>query len=197
VVCVVPSFYPVIALMLADGVCPADCFHLPRDAAEAFAMLQTPEGRRSISFVLRKPVGDIPWTRFDAQVEAIQRYGARVVTFLDAEYPPYLRDIPQSPPILFSRGDTDCLSNRGIAIVGSRRATARGVAFARALAGGIAALGIPVTSGAALGIDTAARSIAAVGRSPSWAQVSTYRTPRRTPGSSTRSPAGDASFRSS
>jgi len=168
----VPSFYPLVALMLADGMCPADCFSLPRDAANALAMLRTPEGRKALSFVLRKPVGDIPWRRFDEQVETIERYGVRAVTFLDAEYPPYLRDIPQSPPILFSRGDLGCLSNRGVAIVGSRRASVRGAAFTRALAGGIAALGIPVTSGAALGIDTAAhrgaldsggRTIAVVG----------------------------------
>ncbi len=119
-------------------------------------MLQTQDGRRSLSFVLRKPVGDIPWALFDEQIEAIQRLGAGVVTFLDDGYPPYLRDIEQSPPILFSRGDISCLCNRGIAVVGSRRASARGIAFTRSLAGDIAALGIPIASGAAQGIDTAA-----------------------------------------
>ena len=156
VVCVVPSFYPVVALMLADGVCPADCFSLPRDTAHAFALLQTQSGRKTLSFALRKPVGDIPWTLFDEQIEAIRRFGVGVVTFFDDGYPSYLRDIPQSPPILFSRGDIGRLHNRGVAIVGSRRASARGIAFTRALAGDIAALGILVASGAAHGIDTAA-----------------------------------------
>jgi DNA processing protein len=153
---VVPSFYPVMALMLADGVGPADCFGLPRDPARAFELLQTQDGRRTLSFALRKPVGDVPWRLFRKQVEAIERLGVGVVTFLDDAYPSYLRDIAQSPPILFCRGDIGRLRNRGVAIVGSRRASARGVAFTRSLAGDIAALTILVASGAAQGIDTAA-----------------------------------------
>jgi len=155
-VCVVPSFHPIIALMLAEGVSPADCFRIPRDPAVAFSLLQTEKGRLKLSFVLRKPVGDIPWKLFDAQLRAIERAGAGVLTHLDEGYPPFMRDIPEAPAILFHRGDPDRLGARGVAIVGCRRASARGVAFTRALAGDVASYGIPVTSGAALGIDTAA-----------------------------------------
>jgi DNA processing protein len=153
---VVPSFHPIIALMLADGVSPADCFRIPRDPAVAFSLLRTEKGRLELSYVLRKPVGGICWERFDDQLAAIERIRAGVVTHLDEGYPPFLRDIAEAPPILFYRGDPAGFATRGIAIVGCRRASARGAAFARALAGEIAARGVPVTSGAALGIDAAA-----------------------------------------
>jgi DNA processing protein len=155
-VCVVPSYYPVVALMLTKGAVPADCFNLPPDPARVFSLLRTSGGRRELSLVLRKPLGDVNWTLFDFQIEMIEGRGFEVVTCLDDSYPSYFRDIPQSPSILFHRGDRSRLDRRGVAVVGSRRASARGVAFTRSLAGEIAALGIPVVSGAARGIDTAA-----------------------------------------
>jgi DNA processing protein len=142
--------------MLTGGAVPADCFSLPRDASRAFALLQTHEGRRELSFALRKPLGDVDWESFNRQVGAIQRGGIGVVTCSDGGYPAFLRDIPESPAVLFCRGDRARLGRRGVAIVGSRRASARGVSFTRSLAGEIASLGIPVVSGAARGIDTAA-----------------------------------------
>jgi DNA processing protein len=142
--------------MLAEGVSSADCFRIPRDPEVTFSLLQTEKGRRDLSFTLRKPVGEIPWGRFEAQLRAIERGGVSVVTHLDDGYPSYLRDVPEAPAILFYRGDGVGFSVRGVAIVGSRRSSARGSAFARQLAGDVAARGIPVMSGAALGIDTAA-----------------------------------------
>jgi DNA processing protein len=142
--------------MLAEGAVPSDCFGLPRDAARAFALLRTDGGRRELSFALRKPLGEVDWKSFERQVDAIERVGAAVVTFMDDAYPAFLRDIPESPAVLFCRGDPSLLGRRGVAIVGSRRASARGVAFTRSLAGETATLGISVVSGAARGIDTAA-----------------------------------------
>ncbi len=156
VVCVVRSFYPVVALLLTEGIGSADCFKLPKDPEYVFKLLQTSRGRRELSLILRKPVAEVPWKAFDEQIEAIGGGAAGVVTFLDSRYPSYFLDIPLSPAILFYRGDLDRVGRRGVAIVGSRSATARGFAFARSLAGDLAALGILVASGAARGIDTAA-----------------------------------------
>lgn len=155
-VCEVPTYYPFVALMLTEGAVPADCFALPRDAARAFELLRTSEGRMQLSFVLRKPLGGVDWKSFDLQVETIRRRRIGVVTFMDEAYPSFLWDIPQSPAALFCRGDPSVLAPRGVAIVGGRRASARGAAFTRSLAGELAALGISVVSGAARGIDTAA-----------------------------------------
>lgn len=78
-----------------------------------------------------------------------------------AVYPPRLAAIPDPPFGLFVRGGPEgalaALADRpAVAIVGSRRATSHGVAFARGLARDLAERGAVVVSGLARGIDTAA-----------------------------------------
>ena len=83
------------------------------------------------------------------------KINCRMVTLLDPEYPPPLRHIPDPPPMLYARGDLKNMEN-SIAIVGSRDATSYGLSMARRLGADLAALGLPVVSGMARGIDTAA-----------------------------------------
>lgn len=74
----------------------------------------------------------------------------------DPRFPPRLEHLEDCPAELTIRGDLECLSQLGVAIVGSRRPTGYGVHVARELAGPIARRGIPVISGMARGIDAAA-----------------------------------------
>ncbi len=88
----------------------------------------------------------------------------QVLTPPDHRYPVALRDDIDRPPVLFARGEHSLLAGRVAAIVGTRRATAAGRATAKELAQELAAAGITVLSGLALGIDTAAhRGAMAVG----------------------------------
>lgn len=74
----------------------------------------------------------------------------------DPGYPRLLREIPKPPPLLFVRGDPDCLSLPQLAIVGSRNPTAGGRENAERFACYLAECGFAITSGLALGIDAAA-----------------------------------------
>lgn len=74
----------------------------------------------------------------------------------DPAYPPLLAELPDPPPALYLVGDPDLLRRPQIAIVGSREATAQGLRHAERFAGALAAAGLTVTSGLALGIDAAA-----------------------------------------
>jgi DNA processing protein len=78
----------------------------------------------------------------------------------EAAYPAELRALPDPPFGLFWRGAPGALAALAeapvVAIVGSRRATAAGRAFARDLAGDLAGRGAVVVSGLAHGIDAAA-----------------------------------------
>src|SRR5580704_9497655 len=89
-----------------------------------------------------------------------ERVGIRMVCVLDGEYPSNLRMIHQHPPVLFIRGTADERDATSVAVVGTRKPTPRGVDQARQLATGLAAHGIPVISGLAAGIDTAALTAA-------------------------------------
>ncbi|MCK6370608.1 MAG: DNA-processing protein DprA [Gammaproteobacteria bacterium] len=74
----------------------------------------------------------------------------------DARYPPLLRQIADPPAALFLRGDPQVLTSPQLAIVGSRNASPGGLDNATAFARHLAACGLTITSGLALGIDTAA-----------------------------------------
>jgi DNA processing protein len=93
-------------------------------------------------------------------LERWERAGIRMVCVLDPEYPSNLRMIHQHPPVLFMRGTADERDATSVAVVGTRQPTPRGIDQARKLATGLAASGIPVISGLAAGIDTAAHTAA-------------------------------------
>ena len=80
--------------------------------------------------------------------------GIRTVTLADDAYPVRLRTVPDPPPALFVRGPltADAL----VALVGSRKSTPAGVEMARSLGRELAARGVCVVSGLAIGVDAAA-----------------------------------------
>ena len=78
-----------------------------------------------------------------------------LITVLDAEYPLALRGIHQMPPVLFVKGRLRA-DEVGVSVVGSRKATRRGLLVAAHVAEGLAERGISVISGLAQGIDAAA-----------------------------------------
>lgn len=93
-------------------------------------------------------------------LEAVDAQGANLLTHQDQDYPTLLQQIPQPPPLLFVKGNTDLLSLPQLAIVGTRHPTQTGIEntnnFSRYLAGG----GFTITSGLALGIDGVAHKAA-------------------------------------
>ncbi|MEW5723592.1 MAG: DNA-processing protein DprA [Thermodesulfobacteriota bacterium] len=101
-------------------------------------------------------------TRFDRgprvaeELEAIRRKGFHLVTLPDEEYPARLKEIFDPPPVLWVAGDLRPVDLAAVAIVGSRGATDWGRQTSAQLAGELAAAGVTVVSGAALGIDAAA-----------------------------------------
>lgn len=80
----------------------------------------------------------------------------------DPRYPAPLHDLPDAPAVLYVRGDLvrfdRALAGDRVAIVGARRATPYGLEQARGLGRGIAAAGLTVVSGMALGVDAAAHA---------------------------------------
>lgn len=74
----------------------------------------------------------------------------------DAAYPALLAEIPDPPDELWVRGDVELLNTPGVAIVGSRAASAYALEIASALAFDLARRGVVVVSGLARGVDGAA-----------------------------------------
>jgi DNA processing protein len=85
-----------------------------------------------------------------------QKFGARVVTFVDEEYPESLQNIPDPPAVLYVSGKFPDRLDCAVSIVGSRWASLYGLNIARRFAVELAELGIPIVSGLARGVDAAA-----------------------------------------
>lgn len=132
------------------------------EAGSALAVLaRTADGQQGDLFT-SDPDTDVDAALASAHA-AIQQWtavGVRLVTLLDPEYPAQLLAVHQRPPLLFYRGYLDPADERGVAVVGTRQASARGIARARELAAGLAERGVAVISGLAAGIDTAAHTAA-------------------------------------
>jgi DNA processing protein len=82
--------------------------------------------------------------------------GRFVVTLADETYPRLLLEIADPPPLLYAHGRAELLRRPGLAIVGSRNATAQGARNAEEFAKTLSGAGLTVVSGLALGIDAAA-----------------------------------------
>ncbi|MCF6313465.1 MAG: DNA-processing protein DprA [Verrucomicrobiales bacterium] len=89
-----------------------------------------------------------------------------LITLDHEDYPPSLREIHDSPFLLFVKGKLLERDRHAIAIVGARRCTHYGTEAARKLSYQLAFAGLTIISGLARGIDTAAHeaALAAQGR---------------------------------
>lgn len=95
----------------------------------------------------------------ERELERARRVGMRVRCYGMPDYPPRLKEIPLPPPVLYQYGPWEPDDGDGrpvVAIVGTRRPTAYGLAVAEQLGRELAQLGAVVVSGMARGIDTAA-----------------------------------------
>jgi DNA processing protein len=94
--------------------------------------------------------------------------GVDVLVPGDAAWPASLADDPEPPAVLFVRGDPSTLARPTAALVGTRRCTPTGRAVAEELGRDLAAAGVCVVSGLALGIDGAVHrgALAAAGAAP-------------------------------
>lgn len=81
---------------------------------------------------------------------------AKLLLLADEDFPGMLTEGLTPPPLLFIRGNTQCLQQPALAIVGSRHATPQALRIASEFATELAQKGVVIVSGMADGIDTAA-----------------------------------------
>ena len=81
--------------------------------------------------------------------------GVQILAYTDTAYPQSLQNLSDKPLVLYVKGELP-QANYALAIVGSRRCTEYGVRAAACFAQAMTREGIPIISGGAKGIDTAA-----------------------------------------
>jgi len=108
-----------------------------------------------------------PKISLDAEMEKLERYGVRMLTFHDDEYPSRLKEIYDYPPVLYVRGSLLPEDEWCLAVVGTRRATVYGRQVTEEIVADLARNHITIASGLAKGIDSVAHhsALEAGGRS--------------------------------
>lgn len=96
----------------------------------------------------------------DAELRKVEERGLHLLTWESEAYPSLLRNIDQPPPLIYVDGQVTPDDDWAVAIVGTRDASPYGLRVAQRFAAGLAASGVTVVSGLALGIDGAAHRAA-------------------------------------
>ncbi|RJE83118.1 DNA-protecting protein DprA [Paracoccus onubensis] len=95
-----------------------------------------------------------------AELRAGRKAGAKLIRHDSPLYPPALRQIDASPPVLWLLGEADWLTLSPIAVIGARNASSLGLRMARGMAVGLGQNRHAVIAGMARGIDAAAHHAA-------------------------------------
>lgn len=131
-------------------------FGLPENIFSAnFSALLNTVSERVAHAIVAQP-SDETLSQIDKTIEWAQQPGNRVLTLADDDYPKALLDISDPPLLLYVKGRLDLLSHSSLAVVGSRNATAQGISNAEKFSEILSQAGLTISSGLALGIDTAA-----------------------------------------
>ena len=91
-------------------------------------------------------------------IEAMDKLQGKIILNIDKEYPEILKQIPDAPAILFTKGNITLLKKPMVAMVGGRNCSFNGSKFAFSLASNLSLTGINIVSGMAKGIDKAAHN---------------------------------------
>jgi len=118
-------------------------------------VLGVPQEKKDVFLVGRRALDpDLLWDKLATQGIAAHEKS-------DALYPNLLREIPDAPLVIYTRGTFDWTKKAPlIAIVGSRKHSAYGVQVAEKLAADLTHAGLVVVSGMAFGIDSVAHKSA-------------------------------------
>jgi len=93
---------------------------------------------------------------FDEQMELLHKNSINYVTYWDERYPTNLKQVPQSPVVLYYKGDLSSNNQRSLSIVGTRKCSTYGRLTAEKFATEFAKNDVLIVSGLAYGIDTIA-----------------------------------------
>jgi len=122
--------------------------------AEAFKEAGLPERALANLLKLRQE------TDLDRMYESMLEQDVQVLTLLDDDYPKLLRQIDQSPPVLYIKGALTPADEFAVAMVGTRRVSAYGQQIARDTSLYLAGHGLTIVSGLARGVDALAHQYA-------------------------------------
>ncbi len=100
------------------------------------------------------------WKGMEGIIRRCDSSGIRIIRYDDPLYPPFLKELNDSPLLFYAMGDIKEEDRFSIAVVGPRRPTEYGMRVTDIIAGELGRAGLTVVSGMARGIDTVAHKAA-------------------------------------
>ncbi|MBB3826343.1 DNA-processing protein DprA [Xanthomonas arboricola] len=157
-----PDLRALLILLLAGGRSPPRKALLTTFASTAEMLAAGPEAWRSAGCdeVQSQRLHAPDQQALDAALHWCTQPGHHLIGWHDPDYPVLLRHIANPPMALFVDGDPNALWHPGVAVVGSRSATAAGRDHTRAFASSLAGAGLSIVSGMAAGVDAIAHEAA-------------------------------------
>ncbi|WNC72414.1 DNA-processing protein DprA [Thalassotalea psychrophila] len=113
------------------------------------------------------------WSRINAVISCCQQYQITIIGIQNKYYPELLKQTENPPILLFGQGNLSLLNQKQLAMVGSRSATLSARESAKKFAYQLSSENIVITSGLALGIDSAAHQGALLAEKSTIAVVGT------------------------
>jgi len=139
-----------------DAATLSGALEILRDAQGIIRASDTSRAKAGIPAAARQFLSSTKAVLSGAERAWLQNPRHRVVPFTDPHYPALLRSAERYPIALFVVGNVDVLNDPQLAVVGSRNPTAQGEDTAREFSEYLAGRGLVITSGLALGVDSAA-----------------------------------------
>ncbi|MES2047086.1 MAG: DNA-processing protein DprA [Pseudomonadota bacterium] len=109
-----------------------------------------------VAMTLTKQVADDVLVQIERTRLWCENPNNHVLTLADDAYPKALLDIADPPILIYAKGRVELLAATSVAVVGSRNATAQGIANAEKFSEALSQSGLTISSGMAAGIDAAA-----------------------------------------
>lgn len=126
-----------------------------KEAGSALDLLADPHGCEHVLGVAGVAAIREAMRHADSLLEFLDRSGTHLIMRGDVGYPRLLERIGHPPHLLFVLGRDDLNDPFPLAVVGTRRASAYGLRHTRSISRELAAAGMTIVSGMALGIDAA------------------------------------------
>ena len=149
-----------LALNRMDKVGPRTVAKLHKrwpDLQEMFELSKTELEQAGVPSFLAHTISSFDLNIIEADLHWLNTAdGHHLLTWESAHYPKLLKEISDPPIVLYAKGQLPALQQPNLAVIGSRNPSITGSENARTFAKALAAQGITIVSGLALGIDAEA-----------------------------------------
>ena len=96
---------------------------------------------------------EVAYGKYQSIIEQSNELGIRIFSYLDQGFPTKLRKIADPPAVIYALGNTECLNEKAVAVIGTREPIKHGAEVADKLGFVLGREGYTVVSGLAYGCD--------------------------------------------